>query len=139
MPDYKKTTADDLLNMQTGLFGYKGRVHFQVAPCINEALQALNRDMPKTELFAAVAALMDKGIHSNYRLYPNNYVASDLLAGTTVYEAHYTPADVQQRFEAYLQQQLAKIAIPGKDESFLRTKLLEMYANPLKNYLKATV
>ena len=138
VPDYKKTTADDLLNMQTGLFGYKGRVHFQVAPCINEALQALNRDMPKTELFAAVAALMDKGIHSNYRLYPNNYVASDLLAGTTVYEAHYTPADVQ-RFEAYLQQQLAKIAIPGKDESFLRTKLLEMYANPLKNYLKATV
>ena len=138
VPDYKKTTADDLLNMQTGLFGYKGRVHFQVAPCINEALQALNRDMPKTELFAAVAALMDKGIHSNYRLYPNNYVASDLLAGTTVYEAHYTPADVQ-RFEVYLQQQLAKIAIPGKDESFLRTKLLEMYANPLKNYLKATV
>ena len=138
VPDYKKTTADDLLNMQTGLFGYKGRVHFQVAPCINEALQALNRDMPKTELFAAVAALMDKGIHSNYRLYPNNYVASDLLAGTTVYEAHYTPVDVQ-RFEAYLQQQLAKIAIPGKDESFLRTKLLEMYANPLKNYLKATV
>lgn len=138
VPDYKKTTADDLLNMQTGLFGYKGRVHFQVAPCINEALQALNRDMPKTELFAAVAALMDKGIHSNYRLYPNNYVASDLLAGTTVYEAHYMPADVQ-RFEAYLQQQLAKIAIPGKDESFLRTKLLEMYANPLKNYLKATV
>lgn len=138
VPGYKKTTADDLLNMQTGLFGYKGRVHFQVAPCINEALKDFRRDMPKTELFAAVAALMDKGIHSNYRLYPNNYVASDLLAGTKAYEAHYTPADVQ-RFETYLQQQLAKIAIPDKDEPFLRTKLLEMYANPLKNYLKATV
>ncbi len=35
---YKKTTQDDLINMQTGLFGYKGRVHFQVAPCMNDEL-----------------------------------------------------------------------------------------------------
>ncbi len=33
---YKKTTQDDLMNMQTGLFGYKGKVHFQVASCIND-------------------------------------------------------------------------------------------------------
>lgn len=31
---YKKTTQDDLRNMETGLFGYKGKVHFQAAPCI---------------------------------------------------------------------------------------------------------
>ena len=30
-PDHKKTTADDLLNMQTGILGYKGRVHFCTA------------------------------------------------------------------------------------------------------------
>lgn len=35
---YKKTTQDDLISMQTGLFGYKGKVHFQTAPCINDRL-----------------------------------------------------------------------------------------------------
>ena len=46
-PDYKKTTADDLLNMQTGLLGYKGRVHLCTAPCINDQLEALDRSLPK--------------------------------------------------------------------------------------------
>ena len=32
---YKKTMADDLKNMQTGLFGYKGRVHFQTVIAMN--------------------------------------------------------------------------------------------------------
>ena len=40
----------------------------------------------------------------------------------------------KMRFEAYLQQQLNKIDIPDKDETFLRTKMLEMYSNPLKNH-----
>ena len=42
MPDFKKTTQDDLNNMQTGLFGYKGRIHFQIAPCINTMLETLH-------------------------------------------------------------------------------------------------
>ena len=134
-PDYKKTQADDLLNMQTGLFGYKGRVHFQVAPCINAALAGMDRSLPKSELFARISALIDRGIHANYRLYPNNYVAHDLLTGTAGMAAHYTAAD-KQRFESYLEQQLERISLPGKDEDFLRTKMLQMYANPLINQLK---
>ena len=51
MPDYHKTTADDLLNMQTGLLGYKGHVHFQPAPCINDKLAQLDHSLPKQELF----------------------------------------------------------------------------------------
>ena len=45
--DYKKATADDLLNMETGMFGFKGRVHFQVAPCINEQLKQIDRSLSK--------------------------------------------------------------------------------------------
>ncbi len=138
VPDYKKTTADDLMNMQTGLFGYKGRVHFEVAPCINGELAALDRSLPKTELFAQIAALMDRGIHRHYRMYPNNYVACDLLNGDTVFAGHYTDED-KQRFEAYIAKQLDRITLSQKDVPFLRTKLLEMYANPLKNHLMATL
>nr|WP_302830966.1 1-acyl-sn-glycerol-3-phosphate acyltransferase [uncultured Bacteroides sp.] len=136
-PEYKKTTADDLKNMQTGLFGYKGRVHFQTATCINDVLSRIDRSLSKQELFASLSALIDKRIHANYRMYPNNYVAHDLLSEDNTYAGHYTEED-KQRFIAYLNQQLERIDIPGKDVPFLREKLLLMYANPLKNYLAAT-
>lgn len=136
-PEYKKSTADDLLNMKTGLFGYKGHVHFQTGACINDELRRMDGTLPKTELFARISALIDKRIHSNYRTYPNNYVAHDLLEGNDNFTSHYTPED-RQRFLTYLEQQLARIEIVGKDENFLREKMLSMYANPLKNYLAAT-
>lgn len=135
-PDYKKSTADDLKNMQTGLFGYKGRVHFHIASCINDHLAGLDRKMPRQELFSTVSAMIDREIHRGYRLYPCNYVAADLLAGTNVYAGHYTTDD-KQKFESYLVSQLSRITLENKDEAFLRTKMLEMYANPLKNHLKA--
>ena len=133
-PDYKKTTADDLLNMQTGLLGYKGRVHLCTAPCINDQLEALDRSLPKQELFLRAAGLVDRGIFANYRLYPNNYAAADLLEGGNRFASHYTAED-KRHFTDYVARQLARIDLPGKDEVFLREKLLLMYANPLRNQL----
>lgn len=132
---YKKTQQDDLINMQTGIFGYKGKVHFHPAACINEEIEAL-RGLPKTEVFTQIARIIDKHIHSNYRLYPGNYVALDLMNHTEQYTAQYTTAEKEQ-FEKYLQEQIGKIEIPNKDESFLRECILKMYANPVINYLKA--
>lgn len=132
--EYKKTTQDDLNNMQTGLYGYKGKVHFQAAPCINDALGSMDRTLSKPEIFARVSALVDERIHRNYRIYPGNYAAHDLLYGNANFTDHYTPEE-KQHFEAYLEKQLAKIQIPNKDVPFLREKLLLMYANPLTNYL----
>lgn len=134
---YKKSTQDDLLNMKTGLFGFKGRVHFQVAELINDDLLKLDASLPKTELFACVSALIDRKIHANYRLYPGNYVACDLLDGTTSFAGNYSAED-KQTFEDYIAGQLDKISIPNKDVEFLREKLLVMYANPVINYLTAS-
>lgn len=131
---YKKTIQDDLNNMKTGLFGYKGRVHFQAAPCINDVLAEMDRTLSKPELFTRLSTLIDERIHSSYRLYPGNYVAHDLLNEKTEFTSHYTQEE-KQRFENYLEKQLAKIDIPNKDIPFLREKLLLMYANPLTNHL----
>lgn len=131
---YKKTVQDDLNNMQTGLFGYKGKVHFQTAPCINDVLAEMDRSLSKPEIFSRISTLMDERIHRNYRIYSGNYVAHDLLYGNTDFSDRYT-AEETQRFEDYLEKQLAKIQIPNKDLAFLRGKLLLMYANPLTNYL----
>ena len=134
-PEHKKSQNDDLINMKTGIFGYKGRVHFQSAECMNEFIAALPADMPKNDFYATIAQEIDRRIYSNYQLYPSNFVAIDLLQGGNTYANRYT-AEERATFEQYLAGQLQKIEIPGKDEAFLRTKMLEMYANPALNQLK---
>ena len=133
---WKKTRQDDVESMRTGIMGYKGQIHYHCAPCIDSFLDTLSADMPKGEVFAAVAQHIDKCIHANYRLYPNNFIALDKLNGNDEHADRYT-ADDKARFEQYISGQLAKIDISGKDEQFLMTRMLEMYANPAINHLKA--
>ena len=134
-PAFKKSRQDDLDNMKTGIFGYKGRVHYHCAAPINTWLEELS-DLPKTEYYKAVAERMDKDIHQGYELFPCNYIALDELHGDAANVAHYTKAD-KQRFENYLAGQMAKITLDNKDEAFLRERILTMYANPLINKLAA--
>jgi len=134
-PEFKKSQADDLLNMRTGIFGYKGRIHFQFGQPIHPSLDRLNNNLPKNELVTAVASLIDKGIFLNYRFYPCNYIAYDRLWGNNRCVEHYTKEDVQT-FDAYLNKQLEKIVLDNKDIPFLTEKILEMYAYPVKNQLE---
>jgi len=136
-PDFKKGKDDDIISMQTGVMGYKGHIHYHCAPCIDDFLHQLDPNMPKTEIFDTIAARLDTEIHRNYRLYPCNYVALDLLKNSTQYASMYTPEDKAQ-FETYIEGQLTKIELPNKDEAYLKERLLTMYANPAINYL-ATV
>ena len=130
-PAFKKSRQDDLDNMKTGIFGYKGRVVYRAAAPINTWMDELS-DLPKKEWFKALAERMDKEIHRGYELFPCNYIALDKINGNTDHAAHYTEAD-KQRFEHYLSGQLAKIALDNKDEAFLRERILTMYANPVRN------
>ena len=132
-PDFKKSREDDLKNMQTGIFGYKGQVHYQVAPCINEWIDEMST-LPKGEFFSAVAQRMDADIFRNYRLYPGNYVAADLLECSTRFASHYTEEQKQQ-FEKYVQSRIALVELPNPDTAYLRERILEMYANPVLNQL----
>ena len=134
--DWKKGPTDDLVSMQTGIFGYKGHVHYHAAPCLDEYLDSLDPDMPKQDIYNKVAAHIDHEIHSNYRLCPGNYVALDLLENTASHASEYTEED-KQKFMKYIEGQLAKIDLPDKDEAYLKERILTMYANPVRNYLAA--
>ena len=133
-PAFKKSRQDDLDNMKTGIFGYKGRVHYHCGTPINQWLAELD-GLSRNEYFQQLSQRIDQEIHAGYRLYPCNYIALDELDGNQAHADHYTSND-KERFEQYLQDQLAKIKIPNKDEAFLRERILTMYANPLRNYLK---
>jgi hypothetical protein len=134
-PSFKKSRQDDLDNMKTGIFGYKGRVVYRPAAPVNTWIDEL-ADLPKTEYYKVLGERMDHEIHRGYELFPCNYIALDELNGNNANASHYTNAD-KQRFETYLEGQLAKIKIDNKDEAFLRERILTMYANPVRNKLAA--
>jgi hypothetical protein len=132
---FKKSKQDDLDNMKTGILGYKGQVHYECAPCINEWLDEL-KDLPRNEFFGEVARRIDKEIHKGYRLFPGNYVAANALRGG--YEDKFTAKD-KEKFERYLQSRLEKVDIENKDEAYLKERILTMYANPVFNKEEANV
>ncbi len=133
-PGWQKGPMDDVTSMQTGIMGYKGYIHYQCADCIDSYLDTIPADTPKTELFRLIADHIDRQIFAGYRLYPNNYVALDLLHGDSAHASHYTAEDKAQ-FEAYLKGQLDKIEMEGKDDAYLREQMLKMYANPAINQM----
>ena len=133
-PSWQKGPMDDVTSMQTGIMGYKGYIHYQCADCIDSYLDTIPADTPKTELFRLIADHIARQIFAGYRLYPNNYVALDLLHGDSAHADHYTAEDKAQ-FEAYLKGQLDKIEMEGKDDAYLREQMLKMYANPAINQM----
>ena len=111
---WTKSKHDDIVSMKTGIIGHKGRVVFRLTPSVNHWIDA-NREkldaMTRNEQILAVAAQIDRQIHQNYELFERG-----------------------EEFTTYLQQQVAKVDIPDKDEAFLLEKMNEMYTNPVKNY-----
>lgn len=133
-PSWKKNKQDDLDNMKIGILGYKGHVHFRTGTPVNEWIDEL-KDMPKTEVFKEIAQRIDKAIHSNYMLYPGNFIAYDELNKTNTFHKRYSQHD-KKVFEEYLRGQIAKINLPNPDEAFLRERILTMYANPVVNKIR---
>ena len=133
-PDWKKSKADDVNSMKTGILGYKGRIVYRATECIDNFLETL-RDTPKTEVFDLISTQMDKQIHSAYELYPVNYIALDRLNGTREHLNNGYTAEEEQKVDGYFAMQMQKVVIPNPDKEFLMNCLLTMYANPLKNYL----
>lgn len=134
-PDFKKAPQDDLLNMQTGVMGYKGKVVYTMNACINDDILNLgNAISNKNELYTAIAQLIDKHIYLGYTIFNVNKIAFDILDGTGRFEKEYTLIE-KLDFEKYLEMQIDKIKIENRDDDFLMRKMLEMYANPLVNQL----
>ena len=132
-PEFKKSPKDDLNSMSTGLLGKKGNIRFTISGSISDEAAKLPCHLKRAEYFTAVAGIMDRRIHQGYCMFSGNYVSYDLLTGTEQFAGKYTEAE-KQKFQDYLEGQLSKIDnLPNPDYKYLRTKILEMYANPLRN------
>lgn len=135
-PEFKKSQRDDLYSMEIGLLGHKGRVHFHLGGCINAKMP---EGVSRAEAGHAACELIDKEIHCGYKLFPCNYIAYDEIEGTKEYAQYYSSDDVA-KFDAYIDKQLSKIDVDDITEEeriYMRTMMLTMYSNPLRNQVIA--
>lgn len=135
-PDFVKSPDDDLLNMRTGIEGYKGRIHFHIAAPISEEIVKLESLKTKNEQVTAAAELIDQQIHLNYKFFPCNFIAHEMLHPESDFSEYYDEED-KKVFEKYLEHQLNRIPEKDVNEAFLRESILTMYANPLINHIVA--
>ncbi|MGM9773888.1 MAG: 1-acyl-sn-glycerol-3-phosphate acyltransferase [Candidatus Egerieousia sp.] len=128
---YVKAPDEDFNSILKGIEQWKGRIHFEFTePVLPEEVEYC-ANFKKNERFQELAKIIDKQIHTTYKLWPNNYIAADLLAEVAGKKAEfaekYTPEE-RLTFERYAEKQIAKIE---GDEAELRDIFLHIYANPL--------
>lgn len=129
--EYTKTSGTDMNSMLTGLSSYKGRVHFHIDKITPEELREINNLPSNGERIDALAKAIDYKIHKNFKLWPNNYVAYDLLHPGNKFSPYYTPQD-KENFIRTMAQKIDKLE---GNISMLNNLYLEIYSNPVKNSL----
>lgn len=131
-PDFTKSQDDDLKHMITGLKGRKGHIHISFGKPLIDELNPIETLTIKNDQFAALAKIIDEHVHANYKLWPGNFVAWDLLNKSRKYAEHYSQEE-NETFTHYIDEHIKRTKF---DKDFIYQKLLEMYANPLINKLK---
>ncbi len=126
---YVKKPGEDLNSIITGLLQPKGRVHIALGEEITRDHLEAFAGCTRAEYHKQVAHLLDERIVANYRLYPNNYIAHDLLYGETRFADRYTPAQAEA-FKARLAL-LADYDVAHPE--LLNEIFLGIYANPCLN------
>lgn len=130
--EYTKTPEADMNSMITGLKDYKGRIHFHMDQLKDTELDEIDNLPSNNDKIEALANLIDSKIHKNYKLWPNNYIAYDLLHSVNKFNKYYTPEE-KENFIRVMTQKIDKLE---GNVSLLNNIFLEIYANPVKNHLK---
>ena len=126
---YTKKPGEDLNSILTGIMQQKGRVHIELCQPISVAELSAFENQTNNEYHKSVAKLIDRRINTNYRLYPNNYIAHDLLYGNTKYRDMYT----DEQYETF-QKRLSKLdKYDTCDIDRLKEIFVSIYSNPVDN------
>jgi hypothetical protein len=119
-PQWKKSRKDDLISMQVGINGQKGRIVYRLTPSINHEIDRMLiehpelREKSRNEQIQYVCQLIDRHIHQGYEMYERG-----------------------KTFDEYIESRIKLINLSNKDTSFLKQKLYEMYNYPVENHRKA--
>lgn len=133
---YVKKPMEDMESIVSGLKKKKGTMTIAICPTITYDDLKPYKGADKHEIVPAVANMIDKRIYENYRLYPNNYIASDWLSGTSTFKKYYTKEE-EDVFKAYCDKIFSKLyeELGSEAEKRFTEILLGIYAIPVENKL----
>lgn len=129
----KKTSKDDLKSMSMGLFNPKGRMRFSFGKPIEINFEEVPTKAEQNKQIEKIAELIDIQIYKNFKLFPNNYVAYDMLMQEHRFQNKYTYEE-EKKFKMMIEQAMIHIDYPVTD---IQERFLKLYANPVINKLKA--
>lgn len=128
---YVKDENEDLRSIIGGVVSEKGRIHVHTGKPLKDELDSIDSSLRPNEIIQQVASLIDRHIHSNYKLWPSNYYAYDLLNNNDKFKEHYDEA-IRKKFNERLQNALDTIK---SDDEVVKNLFLKLYANPVYNQL----
>lgn len=126
---YAKDEDEDLKQIFEGVTGWKGNIHMSVGTPLSEEIPAILGAGGYSENIEELAAIIDKSIHDNFKLWPSNHLAYDQLFGTEKYAAQYEKGD-QESFEERKEAVLSRLE---GNRKVLLDYFLRIYANPVVN------
>ena len=126
---YTKKPGEDLNSILTGILEPKGRVHFELCKPISVPELSAFENQTNNEYHKSVAKLLDRRINAAYRLYPNNYIAHDLLYGNEKYKSMYT----QEQYDAFRERLTLLDRYDTCDLERLKEIFIGIYAHPVDN------
>lgn len=125
---YVKAPGEDLNSIITGIIQPKGRIHMAVGKPIDKELVEIEKISNENEKIKQLVNVIDEQLYSNYKLWPVNYIAMDILNESKEFSSYYSEEE-KQNFLNYIKQKISKLK---GDEQSLFNLFINMYANPVK-------
>ena len=127
---YVKEKNEDFMTILSGALGQKKRIHIHVGKVLDAEIEAIKAENDNSnKQVVALAQVIDDAILSNYKLWPTNFIANDLVNNTNRYSHLYTENE-KSLFERRLEMRI------DHDNPVALDGFLAMYANPVFNKLK---
>jgi len=127
-----KTNKDDLKSMSMGMFNPKGRIRFHFNDPLKINFETAQNKAEENKQIDDICELIDDQIYQTFKLWPNNYIAYDLLMQEHRFKNKYTHRE-EKKFLTMIEQAMIHFDFPITD---IKERFLKLYANPVINYLK---
>jgi hypothetical protein len=126
---YVKASGEDWNSIMVGIMQPKGNIHLHIGTPLTSEEIAAAAQCDKNDRYQLIRNAVDKRVVEGYKLWPNNYLAYDILNSTDKYSANYSVED-KAKFLAYMEHQLGTVE-PELNKEELREVFLGIYANPV--------
>lgn len=124
---YVKNQNEDFENLLSGVMGQKKHIHIHLGDVLDVELNEIASEVTNSnKQIQALAGKIDDAILKNYKLWPTNFIAYDILKNTDKYADRYTEAE-KSVFERRLEIKI------DENNPLELSAFLAMYANPVVN------